>query len=164
MLSIIRAPIRSTGQRGRGTWCTDNRGRTAAARRHHLAAQPGMIRTSIVTLLLLVGSAGVLSGQARSSEPGPVGTLLDLRETLALSSQQISRLEQIDAEMDEQNRPLVRQLAEIRRQIRALGPRSERTDEQRARFEAFVDEARPLMRQIEENNRAAMKRVGRVLT
>ncbi len=123
-----------------------------------------MIRTSIVTLLLLVGSAGVLSGQARSSEPGPVGTLLDLRETLALSSQQISRLEQIDAEMDEQNRPLVRQLAEIRRQIRALGPRSERTDEQRARFEAFVDEARPLMRQIEENNRAAMKRVGRVLT
>lgn len=123
-----------------------------------------MIRTSIVTLLLVMGTVTLLPGQSRQRDSGPVETLLEMRESLALSAAQVAGLERIDAAMEAQNQPLVRQLSAIRRQIRALGPRAEMSTEQRARFEAHLEEARPLMRQIERNNRSAMKQVGRLLT
>lgn len=123
-----------------------------------------MIRTTIFTLLLVMGTVTLLPAQGRQADPGPVETLLEMRESLALTATQVASLERIDAAMDTQNRPLVRQLSAIRRQIRALGPRSEMSTEQRARFEAHLEEARPLMRQIEQNNRSAMKQVGRLLT
>lgn len=127
-----------------------------------------MIRTWLLTIVLLLGIVGSLPGQnrypSRGNDPGPVGTLLDMRSELGLSADQIARLEAIDQRMDELNQPFVTRMSEIRRKIRALGPRSNMTPEQREQFESHLEDARSVMRQIERNNRSAMHEVGRVLT
>lgn len=96
---------------------------------------------------------------------GPVEKLLRHRADLNLSEAQVARLEEINRRMEERNRPLVRQLVEMRRQ---WGPefrrsRHDMTPEQRAELSRRMEEARPLVEQIHENNRSAMREVGEVL-
>jgi hypothetical protein len=126
-----------------------------------------MIRNLFVALLLLVGAAANLTAQQQHSgddDPGPITTLLSLQSEIGLSAAQAAELARIEVQMDEQNQPLVTQLVEIRRRIRALGSRRDMSAENRALFESFMAEARPLMRQIRENNESAMEQVGAVLT
>jgi hypothetical protein len=128
-----------------------------------------MIRIALVVLALLAGSGNLLQaqnrqGQQRGLEAGPVSILLQLRDQLALTPTQVGQLERIDADMDRLNQPLVARISEIRHKIRSLGPVEEMNGAQRARFDTFVAEARPLWEQIQHNNAAAMKRVGGVLT
>jgi hypothetical protein len=127
-----------------------------------------MIRLLVTVLLLLLAGAGAeLQGQQQRSagddDPGPITTLLGLQEELDLTADQVARLREIDLRMDGVNQPLVERLMEIRGRIRALGPRREMTPENRALFDSYVAEARPLMRRIGENNKAAMEEVGNVL-
>jgi hypothetical protein len=128
-----------------------------------------MIRISLMILALLAGVGESLQaqnrhGQQRGPDPGPVHMLLQLREELALTPAQVARLEQIDAEMDRLNQPLVARIFEVRGKIRALGPQEKMNTAQRARYESYVAEARPLWEKIQENNSAAMRQVGGVLS
>jgi hypothetical protein len=126
-----------------------------------------MIRNLFVALLVLSGAAANLTAQQQHSgddDPGPITTLLSLQSEIGLSAAQATELARIEVQMDEQNQPLVTRLVEIRRRIRALGSRRDMSAENRALFESYMAEARPLMRQIRENNESAMEQVGAVLT
>lgn len=101
--------------------------------------------------------------------PGPVEVLLTNRTQLGLTAAQVARLEQIEREMEEANRAPVMRLIELRREGRAVrGPRGSRegelTDAQRQALGKLMEEARPLLAQIRVSNRAAMGKVGAVLT
>jgi hypothetical protein len=129
---------------------------------------PVKIRLSVpLLLLLLIGAGAELHGQQQPSagdDPGPITTLLGLQVELGITDEQAERLREIDGRMDGVNQPLVGRLMEIRGRIHALGSHREMTPENRALFESYVAEARPLMRQINDNNKAAMREVGDVLT
>jgi Spy/CpxP family protein refolding chaperone len=95
-------------------------------------------------------------------QPSPVERLLQRRDELALTADQVVRLQAVNRRMQEANRPLVQRLLELRSSepVRSV----QRTPEQHEAFEARVRQARPLMQQIRENNRSAMREVGAVLT
>ena len=108
-------------------------------------------------------------GEPERSEPGrhgPVEMLLRDRERLGLDAQQVVRLEEIARRMEERNRPLVARLLEMRRQIRAEFPvpSEEMSPPQREEFRRRLKDAHPLLREIRQNNDAAMREVGEVLT
>jgi hypothetical protein len=95
-----------------------------------------------------------------------VEKLIRHRADLQLSTEQVARLQEIDARMRERNRPYVQKLLELRHGSH-FDPhvrREEMTPQQRAEFDRRVAEVRPLLERIRENNRAAMKEVGSVLT
>lgn len=127
-----------------------------------------MIRTVGFALMLLILTSASLDGQRRSDkhEPdeGPVRALIEIRERLALTDDQVARLTSLDADMNRRNEPYVRRLMEVRRSIRALGHRRDFSAEQRAQYELYISEAKPLMKQIRENNHEAMREVGVILT
>lgn len=125
-----------------------------------------MIRSGVLALGMLLTLSAYAEGQDRpgNRDPGPVETLLGLRSDLDLSTDQVARLTEIDADLDRQNRPFVEQMMQIRRQIRGLGPRSEFDRDRRVRYESLRAEAGTVLRQIEVNNRAAMKQVGSILS
>ncbi|HET8655596.1 MAG TPA: Spy/CpxP family protein refolding chaperone [Longimicrobiaceae bacterium] len=128
--------------------------------------------------LLLLGAAPPARAAAQSSAPavepqhaprhGPVQRLLRDRDRLGLTDDQVARLQEIDRAMEEQNRPFVAQLLELRRELKVQPwfprPPEEMTAEQRAFAHEHFERARPLLQKIRENNRAAMTRVGQVLT
>jgi Spy/CpxP family protein refolding chaperone len=129
-----------------------------------------MIRI-LLLVIALVSTGGVdISAQTRGPEhggipdSGPVHMLLEFKDELKLTPAQIQQLGRIDAEMERANQPLVHQLGQIRRKIRELGPLEKLEGERRARFDTYLAEARPLMDRIQENNWAAMQKVGDVLT
>jgi len=124
-----------------------------------------MLRSLWVALFVLFGTSELLEGQSRSGKrPGPIETLLALRGELGLTAPQISRLEEIDRQMDLRNEPLVARMREIRQRIRSLGPREGFTPESRARYESLVADARQIMSEIHGNNRSAMAEVGEILS
>jgi Spy/CpxP family protein refolding chaperone len=111
-------------------------------------------------------SAPERAEESRESRGGPVDLLLRRRDRLDLSEEQVSRLEEIRRRMEERNRPLVSRLLQMRREIRAEfgGSRRELEPARREEYRRRVEAARPLLREIRENNRAAMREVGEVLT
>jgi hypothetical protein len=130
-----------------------------------------MIRNILLVLVLLSGTGSQLFGQPqqqrqdpRERDPGPITMLLQQRMVLALTPEQVTRLEAIDLQMEEQNRPLLTRTNRIRFLIRRLGDRADMTPEERTQYEAYMAEARPLLDQIQTNNVAAMRAVGEVLT
>lgn len=106
------------------------------------------------------------AGEARESREGPVDLLLRGRERLRLNDEQVARLQEIRARMEERNRPLVARLLQMRREIRAEFRGSPRKLDRarREEYERRVEAARPLLREIRQNNRDAMREVGEVLT
>jgi hypothetical protein len=129
-----------------------------------------MIRTPVLALVLVGLLCGNLDGQDRNrsrdhDDPGPISTLLSLEAELGLTAVQVERLTSVDRRMDELNHPLVTRLNGIRKQIRTLGDREERRSPANLEtYEAYLAVARPLMREIERNNRTAMEEVGEILT
>jgi len=141
-----------------------------------------------LALLLLAGGTtaqgqGQGQGQGRGRGPGPGGQgpallrdtlpgrgpielLLARRDSLDLSAAQVTRLQQLDAALQEQNGPLVRSMLELRREVQSLvglHPR-DMSPAQRALFAKQAQRARPIMQQVQENNRRAMERVSELLT
>lgn len=127
-----------------------------------------MIRTVGFALMMLIATSASVDGQRRNvkHEPdeGPVRALIEIRERLALTDDQVARLTALDADMNRRNEPYVSRLMEVRRSIRALGPRRNFSAEQRAQYDVYISEAKPLMKQIRDNNHAAMREVGGILT
>jgi Spy/CpxP family protein refolding chaperone len=128
----------------------------------------------LMLALAVLGSAAPLAAQ-RSPPPaeareaagrGPVQMLLRHRERLGLTADQVARLQAVDRRMEERNRPAVARLLEMRRQIRADFPGRPRELEpaRREEYRRRLEAARPLLREIRENNRVAMREVGDVLT
>jgi chaperonin cofactor prefoldin len=128
-----------------------------------------MNRIVMFVLVLLVGTSSYLNGQSRTSsdrdrdrDPGPITTLISLRQELSLSAGQVAQLESIRSQTEQQNQPLVTRMSEIRRRLRSLGEVN--TDRERELRQQWMAEARPIMRTIDQNNRAAMEQVGDILT
>jgi hypothetical protein len=119
-----------------------------------------------IALVLLAATSVSLEAQdgRNDRDAGPIQELLEIRSRIGLTADQVTRLNEIDAAMQQQNEAPVAQLVQVRRSIRALGRRRDFTPEQRAQYEALIDQARPLMKQIRANNHAAMRQVGEVLT
>lgn len=113
----------------------------------------------------------------------PVERLVERRADLGLSAEQVARLQDIEARLQQRNAPLVEQLRASgawgeRRQRAERGPRAE--SERRAPREArearaergerargarqMPEELRPAARQLRENRRAAMEEIRAVLT
>lgn len=133
------------------------------------------IRGLTLVLALLAAPAALPAQQhpspprgdgAKSAHEGPVEMLLRRSERLGLSEAQVARLEEIGRRMEETNRPLVARLLEMRRGLRAdfRHDPDEMDPAERAEYRRRLEAARPLMREIRENNRAAMREVGEVLT
>ena len=95
---------------------------------------------------------------------GPVEFLLRNRVVLSLNTDQVTRLQEIDRQMTERNRPYVMQLLQIRRQIPRRARESEMTPQQVEAYRAQLRAAQPLLERIRENNHVAMMDVGKVLT
>jgi Spy/CpxP family protein refolding chaperone len=107
------------------------------------------------------------SGRARffgPVDPGPVQFLLRNRAELRLTAEQVSKLQEIDRQMEEKNQPYVAQLVQMRRQLSPPPRGREPTPEQRQAFEAQMRAAEPLLKKIRENNFASMRQVGDVLS
>lgn len=101
----------------------------------------------------------------RARDRGPVEMLLRQRSELGLSDEQVARLRVVEQRMEEKNAPLIAELVRIRRELHGERQRKEeRSDEQRREVRRRMAAARPLMKQIRENNRAAMREVGGILT
>jgi hypothetical protein len=128
-----------------------------------------MARSLILAVALLVGAAGILEAQNRSSgsrqtEAGPIHTLLEMRSELRLRPEQMAELQRIDAETEQLNQPHVASLRDIRDKVRKLGPPDNLSPDGQTLFESYMLEARPLWERIRANNWEAMRRVGRVLS
>lgn len=90
----------------------------------------------------------------------PVAVLLERREALGLTGDQVARLEAIQARVERENAPRIQQLQAV------LGDRSPRdlTDEERAQLRARMRELDPVRDQIRQTNRAAMQEAREILT
>jgi hypothetical protein len=97
----------------------------------------------------------------RLGDSGPVQFLLRNRAELKLTAEQVTRLEEVDREVEAKNRQYVTQLVQIRREL-PRGRGREPTTEQRQLFDAQM---KPLLMKIDENWKVAMRQVmGQVLT
>jgi Spy/CpxP family protein refolding chaperone len=97
-------------------------------------------------------------------DTGPVALLLRNRAELRLTAEQVTRLQEIDVQVELKNRPFVTQLVEMRRQLPRLERGRDPTREEREAFGAQMRAAEPLMKSIDENWKAAMRQVGQILT
>lgn len=139
-----------------------------------------VIRSLLVVLCLLAaplplaGQQGGRPGDGRGPDrgmvfndsDGPVRLLLRNRVVLSLTAEQVTRLQEIDRQLEERIRPIVAQLVQMRRQMPRGGRvrEAEMTAEQREAFKAHMRAAEPLFEQIRQNNHLAMMDVGKVLT
>ena len=76
----------------------------------------------------------------------------------------MARLQELDRQVEEKNRPYVTQLVEMRRQLTRPQRGQEPTPEQRQAFEAQMRAAESLMKSIGDNWMTAMRQVGQILT
>jgi hypothetical protein len=135
-----------------------------------------IVRKFLLVCLFALASPAVLGAQRDTPRPpahapaaraalGPIQALLEHRAELRLSDAQVARLEEIDVQMRERNRPLVDELSRMRQAMREQGPpRAELTAAQlEERRRQHAEAARPLMKRIRQHNHEAMRQVGEVL-
>lgn len=127
-------------------------------------------------LLLAVARAaqaqsGDFPDRVPSGESGPIQTLLEHREEIGLTAEQVSGLRAVQGRVSERNRPLVQRFLEIRRRWererpanwRSLPPARRRQIQER--FQGRIRaESRALEEQVQTNHRAAMLEVRAMLT
>ena len=146
-----------------------------------------MIRSLALAVVLAAGAQAMQAQQAAPSPRGDHGThrlgprhgegdpfarLLERRQELNLTAQQVSRIEAIRARLQAQNQPLMEQLQAARRQAglpdRSVesrgGERPRLTEEQRAAARQMRERMAPVAQQLRSNRRAAMREVHEVLT
>lgn len=100
---------------------------------------------------------------ARMLESDPVTRLLEARERLALTPEQVSALQEIAARVRTETEAEVAQLRALRAQRPARG-QGQPTAEERQRFRALMEQARPAMETVREKHRAAMEEARALLT
>ena len=102
---------------------------------------------------------GVRAGPGAPAR-NPVAMLLDRREELELTAEQVARLEAVRERVERENAPRIERLRA------ALGdrPRRELSDEERARLRGRMQELQPVRDEIRATNRAAMEEAREVLT
>lgn len=115
-----------------------------------------------------LGPGGQGPALLRDSLPGagPIQLLLAQRDSMQLTAAQVTQLRQMDEALRQQNAPLVRTMLELRREVQDLvgiHPRN-MTAAQREQFVRQAARARPIMEQVQQNNRRAMERVSELLT
>jgi hypothetical protein len=96
--------------------------------------------------------------------PSPIEQLLDQRAALNLSSDQLSRLDEIKQQLASKNEPLVNQMMQLRQQWQQArrAARNGRAGAP-ARVDRIRAEAQDTRAKIQQNNRAAMQDVNRLL-
>jgi periplasmic protein CpxP/Spy len=111
-------------------------------------------------------------GRGQGARMGdPFARLLEQRQQLGLSSQQVAQIEAIRSRLQAQNRPLVEQLQAARRQAGLPergeargGERPRLTEEQRQAMRQLRERTQPVAEQLRANNRTAMREVHGILT
>lgn len=98
-------------------------------------------------------------------ERSPLELLLEHRTSLALTTEQIGQLDQIQARLASTNEPLVARVMSLRTQWQQERRAARRRGEPdpSARLERIRNEAEQVRGRIQENNRAAMQTVNRML-
>jgi Spy/CpxP family protein refolding chaperone len=99
--------------------------------------------------------------QQRGGPRNPVARLLEKRAELGLTDRQVTQITAIQAELDRQNQPLMRQMQAFRGPGRD-GQRPSEADREAMRQRR--EQARPVMERMRQNNQAAMERVQALLT
>jgi DNA anti-recombination protein RmuC len=96
--------------------------------------------------------------------PSPIEQLLEQRAALNLSSDQLSRLDEIKQQLASKNEPLVNQMMQLRQQWQQArrAARNGRAGAP-ARVDRIRAEAQDARAKIQQNNRAAMQDVNRLL-
>jgi DNA anti-recombination protein RmuC len=96
--------------------------------------------------------------------PSPIEQLLEQRAALNLSSDQLSRLDEIKQQLASKNEPLVNQMMQLRQQWQQArrGARNGRAGADE-RVEQIRRDAQDARAKIQQNNRAAMQDVNRLL-
>lgn len=131
----------------------------------------------IVLALLLVGAPMQLNAQ-KDGHPGPragafgkahqrpVQMLLQHRERLQLTREQVATLQEIDRQSVERNRPYVQRVVEKHREVKAtLRAQPGLTREERhAIVRRSMEEIQPFAEKLRENDRLTMTEVRTVLT
>lgn len=140
-------------------------GRGQAAQQQGVQAQQGRGMGAGQAVGRGMGQGQMLLREA-GPELGPIDVLLELREPLRLSAEQVQQLQNVDTTLTRQNGALLTELVEIRRQVQQLGARHPRelTPAQRQILHQQTQRAAPLMLRIQANNCTAMERVGQLLT
>lgn len=132
----------------------------------------------LVLALLLVGGATPLTAQHPHARSGhkhgsfktrpqrPVERLLQHREALQLTMEQVEKLQEIDRRTEERNRPYVQRLVEKHREVKAMfEAQPDLTREQRhAVVKRSMEELRPHVEKIRESDHQAMREVREVLS
>jgi DNA anti-recombination protein RmuC len=123
-------------------------------------------------LLLLFGVSLLAPSTARAQDavgedaipPSPIEQLLEKRAALNLSSDQLSRLDEVKQRLAAQNDPLVNQMMALRQQWQQArrAARNGRANAP-ARVERIRAEAQETRAKIQQNNKAAMQEVNRLL-
>jgi hypothetical protein len=126
-----------------------------------------LLLTSLLCALVLPAAAAgqdTAIGDNNGVPPSPLEQLLEQRAALNLTADQLSRLDGIKQHLSAENEPLVNQMMRLRsewQQARraARNDRGEATD----RVERIRTEAEETRGRIQQNNRAAMQEVNRLL-
>jgi hypothetical protein len=121
--------------------------------------------------LLLTGLAAAPAAPLRAQQvaPAPLEILLESREALGLTAEQVEGLRRLRARLSERNEPLVTRMLELRTrwqgEQRAAGRAAGGVELGRsASLQGIREAAQPINQQIQANNRAAMQEVNRLLT
>jgi len=113
---------------------------------------------------------GARAGMARGE---PFARLLERRQELQLTAEQVTRIEAIRDRLRTQNQPLIEQLQAARRQAGLPerrqgeargGERPRPTEEQRQAMRQLRERTRPVAEQLRTNTRTAMREVHGILT
>jgi hypothetical protein len=98
--------------------------------------------------------------------PRPMELLLEHRESLGLTAEQLDRLAAIRRRLAAANDPLVNRMLELRRewQQQRRAARRGGNGEDAARLDRIRAAAQPIHTRIQRNNRTAMQAVNRLLT
>ncbi|MBW3553703.1 MAG: Spy/CpxP family protein refolding chaperone [Gemmatimonadetes bacterium] len=126
---------------------------------------------ALAAAALLAGPVAAQGGQGPRGRPAtpagagvmdrnPVAVLLERRDELELTADQVARLEAVQARVERENAPRIERLRA------ALGDRPARdlTDEERVQLRERMRELQPVRTEIRETNRAAMEEVRGILT
>lgn len=107
----------------------------------------------------------------RAGRMDPFARLLEKRQELGLTAEQVSRIEAIRSRLQARNQPLVERMQAARREAGVPerreargGERPRPTEEQRTAMRQLRDRIRPLAEQVRTNTRAAMEEARAVLT
>jgi hypothetical protein len=137
-------------------------GRFSCRARSHLAGV-WLLAFAVAFLLPAAASAQDAVGD-EPLPPSPIEQLFEKRAALNLSSDQLSRLDEVKQRLAAQNDPLVNQMMTLRQQWQQARRAARNGRAQAAnRVERIRAEAQDTRAKIQQNNKAAMQEVNRLL-